>query len=214
MISHPHKTLFVHIPKCAGQSVETAFLNDLGLKWSERAPLLLRRRSEDEQAPERLAHLTLDDYFTLHYLNEEIALPYYKFSIIREPKSRIVSFYNYLGYSRWMSIERFVLGELPKLNKKTHKMYWFFKPQALYVRTNFNFMSLNDLFRLEDMYSSWPKISQKLRIPTNEMPQKTDPRKTIERLRCQKKPCGSLKKSIFKISNCTKRKYYSVSPFG
>jgi hypothetical protein len=31
MISHPHRTLFVHIPKCGGQSVEHAFLNALSL---------------------------------------------------------------------------------------------------------------------------------------------------------------------------------------
>jgi len=45
MISHKHKTVFVHIPKVAGQSVEQMYLADLGLNWSERAVLLLRPKN-------------------------------------------------------------------------------------------------------------------------------------------------------------------------
>ena len=42
MISHNHEYVFVHIPKCGGQSIEHVFLNDLGLEWHNRSPLLLR----------------------------------------------------------------------------------------------------------------------------------------------------------------------------
>ena len=37
MISLAHQCVFVHIPKCAGQSVETAFLNETSLAWKQRA---------------------------------------------------------------------------------------------------------------------------------------------------------------------------------
>ena len=39
MISFPHKTIFIHIPKCAGQSVEETFLNDIGLDWRKHRHL-------------------------------------------------------------------------------------------------------------------------------------------------------------------------------
>ena len=51
MISHKHKTVFVHIPKVAGQSVEQMYLADLGLNWSERAVLLLRPKLNTEKGP-------------------------------------------------------------------------------------------------------------------------------------------------------------------
>ena len=47
MISKAHKTIFVHIPKVAGQSIETMFLNDLNLKWDERSKLLLRKKRKN-----------------------------------------------------------------------------------------------------------------------------------------------------------------------
>ena len=57
MISHPHRTVFVHIPKCGGQSIETAFLADLGLGWKSRAPLLMGANDRPELGPPRLSHL-------------------------------------------------------------------------------------------------------------------------------------------------------------
>ena len=68
MISHKHKTVFVHIPKVAGQSVEQMYLADLGLNWSERAVLLLRPKLNTEKGPERLAHLTAAQYTQFGYL--------------------------------------------------------------------------------------------------------------------------------------------------
>ena len=46
MLSHQHKTIFIHVPKTAGQSIETLFLDDLGLKWDQRGSLLLRRSTD------------------------------------------------------------------------------------------------------------------------------------------------------------------------
>ena len=57
MISIKHKTIFIHIPKCAGQSIEYLFLKDLGINWDQRINLLLRSKKFNERGPERLAHL-------------------------------------------------------------------------------------------------------------------------------------------------------------
>jgi len=54
MISHHHRAIFVHIQKCAGQRVETVFLNDLALPRETRAPFQLRlRRPALRSAQER-----------------------------------------------------------------------------------------------------------------------------------------------------------------
>jgi hypothetical protein len=58
MISHKRKCVFVHIPKCAGQSIESVFVNDAGLTWEDRAPLLLRPNANNRVGLPFLAHLT------------------------------------------------------------------------------------------------------------------------------------------------------------
>ena len=70
MISIKHKIIFIHIPKCAGQSIENIFLRDLGLSWKERYPLLLRPRKPNEKGPERLAHLYAEEYLSLIHISE------------------------------------------------------------------------------------------------------------------------------------------------
>lgn len=130
MISHQHKTIFVHIPKVAGQSVEHMYLKDLGLDWSERGSLLLRPKQEKEQGPERLAHLTAAQYTELGYISSEDFQRYFKWALVRHPYQRALSCYHFLGYARVMSFENFVLGVLPVKIKQRH---FFFLPQYDYL---------------------------------------------------------------------------------
>jgi hypothetical protein len=108
MISPKHKILFVHIPKVAGQSIETIFLKDLGLSWEDRKELLLRKKKNDEVGPSRLAHLKAYEYLALNYIDKETFDSYFKFSFVRNPYMRLLSVYNYLGYSRIISFSAFI----------------------------------------------------------------------------------------------------------
>jgi len=100
MISHKHKTIFVHVPKCGGQSVETAFLNDEGLTWKERAPLLLKRNDDPKLGPTRLAHLYASEYVSCGHISQETFSDYFKFAVVRHPMDRILSSMNYRGIRR------------------------------------------------------------------------------------------------------------------
>ena len=79
MISKTHKTIFVHIPKVAGQSIETMFLEDLGPNWKARHRLLLRKKNTFEKGPKRLAHLTAGQYTEFNYITSEEFNQYFKF---------------------------------------------------------------------------------------------------------------------------------------
>lgn len=133
MISHKHRTIFVHIPKVAGQSVEQMYLNDLGLDWSERGALLLRPKQKHEQGPQRLAHLTADQYTRFGHISKEDFNVFFKWALVRNPYQRALSCYHFLGYARVVSFENFVLKVLPYKMKKQH---FFFLPQYDYLHDN------------------------------------------------------------------------------
>jgi hypothetical protein len=71
MISHDHKLVFIHIPKCAGRSVSTIF-------------------------NQRFDHFTAEYYFDEY----PYAQSYDWFTIVRNPYDRLVSIYNYVKVHR------------------------------------------------------------------------------------------------------------------
>ncbi|MBE0369288.1 sulfotransferase family protein [Pseudoalteromonas aurantia] len=121
MISHQHKCLFIHIPKVAGQSIESAFLSELQLSWEDRECLLLKKNSDPKKGPPRLAHLTSDEYLNLNYITQRDYDTYFKFSFVRNPWSRLVSEYNYKQPK--MSFDQFVLNFLPKCQHDDYKQH-------------------------------------------------------------------------------------------
>jgi len=136
MISHHHKVLFVHIPKCAGQSIERAFLRDLRLDWSNRHGLLLRPKKCYESGPERLAHLYANEYVGLGYVSEQDFRRFYKFCIVRDPIDRIISELNYRRVIRGTrgvhSIEEYV-EQIRKKFDTTSDFVRHLEPQVNFI---------------------------------------------------------------------------------
>ncbi|TVP61456.1 MAG: sulfotransferase family protein [Nodularia sp. (in: Bacteria)] len=98
-ISHRHKFIFVHIPKCGGTSIEKALCTFTKLDLMN--PRLL---SEEEIKEKNLLlggslhrlerHLSAIEIKTL--IEKQEFEDYFKFSIVRNPFSRLVSFYNFV----------------------------------------------------------------------------------------------------------------------
>jgi len=117
MISNHHKVIFVHIPKCAGQSIEMAFLKDVGLTWDTRSPMLLRPKLNNEFGPQRLAHLFAYEYVKYGYISKFEYNQFYKFSVVRDPIDRIISELNYRKVKKGFSGVRSILDYVQKINK-------------------------------------------------------------------------------------------------
>ena len=130
MISQKHKTIFVHIPEAGGQSIETMFLDNEDLKWENRSELLLRKKIANEKGPDRLAHLKASEYVNYNYISKSDFNSFYKFSFVRNPYKRVFSFYQFLGYSKIMSLKTFIENVLPLKIKQSD---FFFISQYEYL---------------------------------------------------------------------------------
>lgn len=94
MISHRHKCIFIHISKCAGSSIETAFgidvkdnsevnhINVFG--WCNKNKIFLQ-------------HATPNELINLGYISEKTWNTYYKFIVVRNPWSRALSDYFWIS---------------------------------------------------------------------------------------------------------------------
>ena len=168
MISIKHKIIFIHIPKCAGQSIENIFLIDLGLNWQQRHPLLLRPRKGKEKGPERLAHLYAEEYFKFGYIPKEKFDKFFKFSIIRNPVDRILSEINYQRIPKKNSnningiesVEEYI-SKVIKLNKFSD-LQRHISPQVKFLHdSETNKLLVDKVILFDELNHEVPKILQK-----------------------------------------------------
>ncbi|UEX76752.1 sulfotransferase family 2 domain-containing protein [Spiribacter halobius] len=167
MISHPHRCVFVHVPKTAGQSIERVFLDLLGLNWKQRGELLLRYNADPSLGPPRLAHLCAADYVRCGHLSESRFADYFSFSFVRNPWDRTVSFYKYIGEPARCEFKRFALEVLPR--DLWQGMYWFVRPQTEYLYDNGRLM-VDFVGRFERLESDFREICRRLELPCARLP--------------------------------------------
>lgn len=172
MISHYHKTIFVHIPKCGGQSIENIFLSELGLSWKNRAPLLLRPKTPGEHAPKKLAHLKLHEYIDNSYISRDLFDEYFKFSVVRNPYSRVKSLFEYLGFSNRMRLNDFVADVLPGKCRQADKWFWFFMPQVNFIIDSNSDIGVDEILYLEKIDDDWLKVLRNTNVETAVVPKK------------------------------------------
>lgn len=168
MICHSCQTLFVHIPKTAGQSIEQVFLEHVGLDWKRRAPLLLRPRFDGESGPPRLAHLRVVEYLRYGYITPKRFGMYFTFSIVRNPWDRMLSFYRYLGYAERMEFDAFIELFLQKWRQEKH--YWFVRPQIDYLTTETGEIGVKYVGRFERLQESFDEICRHLGWESRPLP--------------------------------------------
>src|SRR5690606_1348792 len=87
MISHKHKTIFIHIPKCAGSSIETAFGIDVNNNIIDREHLF----GWDDENKLYLQHATPQELIDNKFISKEQWTDYYKFIVIRNTWDKAMS---------------------------------------------------------------------------------------------------------------------------
>lgn len=113
MIIPQLNSVFVHIPKTAGQSIELCLLKHLNLSRDNAKQFLLSPNSDPSVGPPRLAHLTAGECVSLGYMSEEAFNGAYKFAFVRNPWNRLVSEYKFRERSLRVSFKDWVLRDFP-----------------------------------------------------------------------------------------------------
>lgn len=114
MISHKYKSIFVHIPKTAGQSISDVFLRLSGFNWGTCDQLLIMDNNDPAKGPARLTHLTASEYVSYGYVTKKEFNTYFKFSFVRNPWARIVSEYKFRQFPRECDFKTFLFKRFPK----------------------------------------------------------------------------------------------------
>jgi hypothetical protein len=168
MISDKYKCIFVHIPKVAGQSIEHVFLDLHGLTWETREPLLLRLNDDPAIGPPRLAHLKASEYVSCGHIPQKSFDTYYKFAFVRNPWSRLISFYKYLGYADYLTFSEFIHGEF--MEKEWGENQWFVGPQYGYIFDENGNQLVDYVGKLEELQKGFDEVCGRLDIPQTRLP--------------------------------------------
>lgn len=168
MICHHYKCIFVHIPKNAGQSIEHVFLDLLGLTWETRAPLLLRHNDRPEIGPPSLAHLTAREYVEYKYVTQDMFNEYFKFAFVRNPWSRMVSMYKYIGYNEKCEFKEFLLEDFR--NRILEEDYWFVRPQSDFIYSEEKNLLVDYVGRFEDLQNGFNYVCNRLGVRPSHLP--------------------------------------------
>jgi len=168
MILPEFKAVFVHVPKAAGQSIENFLLDELGkTRGPQGAPYLLRPNQDPDKGPKRLAHLLAGDYVKYNYMTQEQYQDWFSFSVVRNPWSRVVSFYKFRGFSSLVSFTTFVKDYLPLYFKNE---FWFFRNQADFIYNDQDELLVDYLGKMEQLDSDFAYIANSLDIPFKKLP--------------------------------------------
>ena len=169
MISDKYKCVFIHIPKTAGQSIEHFFLDVHDLTWKERSPLLLRYNADPNMGPERLAHLTAEEYVEHGYMAHDLFASYFSFSFVRNPWARLLSEYKYKHYHTEYTFKEFVTIFFPKKDRYSDE-YRHVMPQYEFLHDSNGELVVDFVGRFEKLQSDFDFVCSKLGISSSLLP--------------------------------------------
>ena len=169
MISHINKFVFIHIPKCAGTSIDSCLFKFCDL-YDETYSY--RDIWERYDKLEQQKHESIRYYFKKQNLND-----YFKFTFVRNPWDKILSMYlfrqkEYNVYP--MSFERFVKIRVNRWNTLSKK-HWKSNHNSIQYNWLCNRngeMSMDFIGRFENLQEDFSIVCDKIGIPKQQLPHK------------------------------------------
>ena len=184
MISHQHQCIFIHIPKTAGTSIESALghFEELSrgvqdhrtIKQLEPEPIeeekkglvatvkSLLKGSADEQTTESEpeSELTATQY-----------RDYFKFTFVRNPWARAVSWYRNVMDDENHQKKHGVPPDCSYANfLKNHSNQWAMRPQTHWILNRSGENPLDFVGRFENLQADFDVVRERLKLESAELP--------------------------------------------
>jgi hypothetical protein len=172
MISFPLRSIFIHIPKCAGTSVEEILWPEKGTRTPEKLWNGVFDGMSNPLQTGGLQHLTATHIRGLYPVEFE---DFWKFTIVRNPFDRIVSQYfytlrqrpdllRYLGYNRLrIRYRRISLDDY--VRRITHRTHVQWLPMTFFVTDILRGDIMVDyVARIETLEDDWEVIRARLGV--------------------------------------------------
>lgn len=186
VVSHKKKLIFIHIPKCAGNSISENFYdkstfdlhnlstqntfikflyykNNIMNKIIHNLCVINFSNMIDEKY--LIAHLPMNLYVNKGLITKEQYRQYYSFAVIRNPYDRFYSMYKFLYSSLKLTPIDFVsyVKNIFK-NKDNDNRYHFFQPQYIFIcDKNYNLV-IDKIIRFENLDFEYSKLVKKYKL--------------------------------------------------
>jgi hypothetical protein len=166
-VNHSLKIVFVHIPKTAGTSIEFALgmhsgINEIGLVYQKHI-----EQNNNTLFGMGLQHLTA--YKIMKSLGEELYSSYYKFSVIRNPYDRLVSYVAWINakWERKELLTREVFKEYIRMNF----FLGFSRNRILIPQYNYLYYNgkvlVDKILYFENIINDFSNLAQELNLEIN-----------------------------------------------
>ncbi len=190
MISHEHKLIFIHIPKCAGTSIEHALGHFKGntVSWGAQdhrsirmieqpiwTPNIFRSRENIRELVRRSRYSRRDIYNE----NNKLVLTsteyrdYYKFSFVRNPWARAFSWYrNVINDPR--HLQTFGLSSDVRLDSFLDRFagVGMMQPQVYYLKNFRGDIAMDFVGKFENLTHDFASICKHLQLDEIKLPHK------------------------------------------
>jgi chondroitin 4-sulfotransferase 11 len=172
-VSHSHKTIFVHIPKTAGTSIEAV----LGMHGDKQdigvVPYFNQELDHEHLYGRQMQHMTAQAIRTV--LNDDALFDsYFKFTVVRNPWDRLVSALAWTD-QKWVRGEELTISGFDSQVRQLHDLLvtartapvqlpHYLYPQSLYIFDAARRPLVNFIGRYENLAADWRVICDKLRV--------------------------------------------------
>lgn len=165
IVSHLHRYIFVPMPKTGTHSVRQALREHLGPDDIEQVGLFVNKRFPFEPIAEiRHGHLSVRQ--VRPYLGDEVCDAYFKFSFVRNPFDRFVSYCAFMTRQHG-AFDRDPQGTMRKILFEMRPLdHVHFQPQYTLLVDDAGNLEMDMIGRVEAMQDSYDAVCARIGIPS------------------------------------------------
>ncbi|MFG0773282.1 sulfotransferase family 2 domain-containing protein [Vibrio plantisponsor] len=172
MIFHSYKSIFIHIPKTGGSSVENLLWPDLSTRTESDLWMGLVRPYFNKYQTGGLQHLLAHQI--KKEVGEDIFRQYYKFTLVRNPWDKVISQYMFMINKRddlrtYINMPKNAsLAEYIELIQKKEHVQW--AKQVDFILDENGELLVDDVFKLENINDDASIMSSRIGLNFSEIP--------------------------------------------